>query len=61
MAVSVAAMLDSALESIGLDPTDPILGILFIATRVSLVISGILFYGGFFLPPTMKKLFLREK
>ena len=58
---TVAAMLDSVLGALGLDPTDPILGILFIATRVSLMVSGILFYGGFFLPSWMKKLFLKEK
>jgi len=58
---SVAAMLDSVIGALGLDPTDPTLGILFIATRVSLMVSGILFYGGFFLPSVMKKLFLREK
>jgi len=57
---SLAAMLDSILGAL-FDPTDPILGILFIATRVSLMISGVLFYGGFFLPPAMKKLFLKEK
>jgi hypothetical protein len=57
---SVAAMLDSVIGALGLDPTDPTLGILFIATRASLMVSGILFYGGFFLPSVMKKLFLRE-
>lgn len=56
---SAAAMLDSVLGAL-FDPTDPILGILFIATRASLMISGILFYGGFFLPSWMKKLFLRK-
>ena len=56
---SVAAMLDSVLGAL-FDPTDPLLGILFIATRVSLMISGLLFYGGFFLPSWMKKLFLRK-
>ena len=56
---SAAAMLDSVLGAL-FDPTDPILGILFISTRVSLMISGILFYGGFFLPSWMKKLFLRD-
>ena len=57
---SVAAMLDSVLGAL-FDPTDPILGLLFIATRVSLMVSGVLFYGGFFLPPVMKRLFLKEK
>ena len=55
---SAAAMLDSVLGAL-FDPIDPILGILFIATRVSLMISGILFYGGFFLPSWMKKIFLK--
>ncbi len=57
---SAAAILDSVLGAL-FDPTDPILGILFISTRVSLMISGILFYGGFFLPSWMKKLFLKRK
>ena len=56
---SIAAMLDSVLGAL-FDPTEPILGLLFIATRVTLMISGILFYSGFFLPSWMKSLFLRK-
>jgi len=58
---TTAALLDSVLGALGLDPLDPILGILFIATRVSLMISGILFYGGFFLPSWMKNLLVKDK
>ena len=57
---AAAAMLDSVLGALGLDPADPVLGILFIATRVSLMVSGILFYSGFFLPASLKKLLLKE-
>ena len=56
---TVAAILDSLLGAIFEDPTDPILSIMVVATRVLLIIAAFEFYGGFILPKWMHSLFSR--
>ncbi len=57
---TVAAILDSLLGAIFEDPTDPILSIMVVATRVLLIIAAFEFYGGFILPKWMDALLRRE-
>ncbi len=57
---TIAAILDSLLGAIFEDPTDPILAIMVVVTRVLLIISAFSFYGGFILPKWMHSLFIRE-
>jgi hypothetical protein len=57
---TVAAILDSLLGAIFEDPTDPILSIMVVATRVLLIIAAFEFYGGFILPRWMDSLLRRE-
>jgi len=47
---TVAAILDSLLGAIFEDPTDPILSVMVVATRILLIIAAFEFYGGFILP-----------
>lgn len=56
---TVAAILDSLLGAIFEDPTDPILSIMVVATRVLLIIAAFEFYGGFILPKWMHALLSR--
>jgi hypothetical protein len=57
---TIAAILDASLGMIFEDPTDPLLAIMVIATRVLLIFSAFEFYGGFLLPKWMKEIFLRS-
>ena len=57
---TIAAILDSLLGAIFEDPTDPILSIMVVATRILLIFSAFEFYGGFILPRWMHALFRRE-
>ena len=57
---TVAAILDSLLGAIFADPTDPVLSIMVVATRILLIIAAFEFYGGFILPKWMHVLFRRE-
>lgn len=57
---TVAAILDSLLGAIFEDPTDPILSVMVVATRILLIIAAFEFYGGFILPKWMHDLFRRE-
>jgi hypothetical protein len=57
---TVAAILDSLLGTIFGDPTDPLLAIMVVITRVLLIISAFEFYGGFILPRWMHAIFLRD-
>ena len=57
---TIAAILDSLLGAIFADPTDPVLSIMVVLTRILLIISAFEFYGGFILPKWMHSLFSRE-
>lgn len=52
---TIAAILDSLLGAIFDDPTDPILSIMVVATRILLIIAAFEFYGGFILPKWMRE------
>jgi len=54
---TVAAIFDSLLGTIFEDPTDPLLAIMVVITRLLLIISAIEFYGGFILPKWMHAIF----
>lgn len=57
---TVAAILDSLLGLIFGDPTDPLLAIMVVITRILLIISAFEFYGGFILPRWMHAIFIRS-
>jgi hypothetical protein len=57
---TIAAIFDSLLGAIFPDPTDPILAIMVVATRILLIISAFEFYGGFILPRWMHSLFTKK-
>jgi hypothetical protein len=57
---TVAAILDSLLGTIFEDPTDPLLAIMVVLTRILLIISAIEFYGGFILPRWMDAIFSKS-
>jgi hypothetical protein len=57
---TVAAILDSLLGTIFEDPTDPLLAIMVVFTRILLIISAIEFYGGFILPRWMDAIFSKS-
>ncbi|MFX0057762.1 MAG: hypothetical protein ACFE85_05325 [Candidatus Hodarchaeota archaeon] len=57
---TVAAILDSLLGMIFGDPTDPLLAIMVVITRILLIISAFEFYGGFILPRWMHAIFIRS-
>ena len=57
---SLAAILDSLLGMIFSDPTDPLLAVMVVITRVLLIISAIEFYGGFILPKWIKAIFSKN-
>jgi len=57
---TIASILDSLLGMIFVDPTDPLLAIMVVITRVLLIISAIAFYGEFILPKWMKAIFSRN-
>ena len=56
---TIAAILDSLLGAIFTDPTDPLLSIMVVVTRILLIIAAFEFYGGFILPKWMHSLFSR--
>ncbi len=57
---TVAAILDSLLGTIFEDPTDPLLAVMVVITRILLIISAIEFYGGFILPKWMHAIFSKN-
>jgi hypothetical protein len=57
---TVAAVLDSLLGTIFEDPTDPLLAIMVVITRILLIISSLEFYGGFILPRWMDAIFTKK-
>jgi hypothetical protein len=57
---TIAAILDSLLGAIFADPTDPLLSIMVVVTRILLIIAAFAFYGGFILPRWMHAIFSRE-
>jgi len=57
---TIAAILDSLLGLIFGDPTDPLLAIMVVITRILLIISAFEFYGGFILPRWMHAIFIRN-
>ena len=57
---TIASILDSLLGMIFVDPTDPLLAIMVVITRVLLILSAIAFYGGFILPKWMKTIFSKN-
>lgn len=56
---TIAAILDSLLGAIFTDPTDLLLSIMVVLTRILLIIAAFEFYGGFILPKWMHSLFSR--
>lgn len=57
---TIAAVLDSLLGTIFEDPTDPLLAIMVVITRILLIISALEFYGGFILPSWMHAIFTKK-
>jgi len=57
---AIAAIFDSLLGTIFEDPTDPLLAIMVIVTRLLLISSAFEFYGGFILPKWMHAIFVRQ-
>jgi hypothetical protein len=57
---TVGAILDSLLGTIFEDPTDPLLAIMVVITRILLIISAVEFYGGFILPRWMDAIFTKK-
>ena len=57
---TVAAILDALLGTIFEDPTDPLLAVMVVITRILLTISAIEFYGGFILPRWMQAIFTKK-
>jgi len=57
---TVAAILDSLLGTIFEDPTDPLLAIMVVITRLLLISSALEFYGGFILPKWMHAIFIKK-
>lgn len=57
---TIAAVLDSLLGTIFEVPTDPLLAIMVVITRLLLIISALEFYGGFILPKWMHTIFTKK-
>ncbi len=57
---TIAAIMDSLLGMIFEDPTDPLLAIMVVVTRLLLISSAFEFYGGFILPKWMHAIFVRQ-
>lgn len=57
---TIAAILDSLLGTL-FEPTDPILAIMVVVTRILLITSALEFYGGFILPHWMEAIFVKNK
>ena len=57
---AIAAIFDSLLGTIFEDPTDPLLAIMVIVTRLLLISSAFEFYGGFILPKWIHAIFVRQ-
>lgn len=57
---TIAAVLDSLLGTIFEVPTDPLLAIMVVITRILLIISALEFYGGFILPKWMHAIFTKK-
>jgi len=57
---TIAAVLDSLLGTIFEVPTDPLLAIMVVITRILLIISALEFYGGFILPKWMHTIFTKK-
>ena len=57
---TLAAILDSLLGTIFEVPTDPLLAIMVVITRILLMISALEFYGGFILPKWMHDIFAKK-
>lgn len=57
---TIAAILDSLLGTIFENPTDPLLAIMVVITRILLIISALEFYGGFILPSWMHDIFTKK-
>jgi hypothetical protein len=57
---TIAAIMDSLLGMIFEDPTDPLLAIMVVITRLLLISSALEFYGGFILPKWMHDIFMKR-
>ena len=58
---AIAAIMDSLLGTIFEDPTDPLLAVMVIITRLLLISSAFEFYGGFILPKWMHAIFVKHE